>query len=221
MEQTKLVLSVVMIVAVGLIGTNFITYSEMTGQEKSGALSSSNLIKGHMIIVHSDPDGNILSYIQTDNVVGSLGKDCLAELVFGRHATACEAAVNTNFTTIALFNGETFRNTINATGDNNLLLNDIDVLGLTIRNGGEGITVSQTQAGGTGSGGSITSIKKTFTAGTNVANQDVDGAALFNNGTGTGSGSGPPDAVLAAQTFAKVTLNELDTLLITWLIELG
>ena len=42
----------------------------------------------------------------------------------------------------------------------------------------------------------------------------------MNNGTGVGGGE-EPTAVLAAQTFTAVTLNESDTLLITWTIEMG
>ena len=228
MEQTKLALSAVMIVAVGLIGTNFVTGLETAEQEKFGAILSSNPIYGHLTIVHSDPDGNILSYIQTDNVVGLIGKSCLSELIFGNHVTTCdnEAAdvivgfTNTNFTTIGLFDGETFRDTINATGTNDLLTVDITAAGLTIRNGGQEVTVTKNADPVSGGAGSKTNIAKTFTAGVGVTAQDVDGAALFNNGTGVGDGE-EPTAVLAAQTFAKVTLNEADTLLITWTIEIG
>ena len=211
MKQTKLALSAVMIVAVGLIGTNFITYSEMTGQEKFDALSNSNNIYGHITIVHSDPDGNILSYIQTDNVVGTVGKDCLAQLVFGNTDSDCEGTDDSKFNTIALFNGQTFRDTINATaGGNHLLTVDLEINGLEIGNG----TATPTKNANAVSGGdgSKTDIEKTFTVGSKVSGQVVDGAALFNFAK---------DAVLAAQTFSSVTLNTDDTLKITWTIELG
>ena len=85
MKQEKLALSAVMIVAVGLIGTNFVTGLEMTEQEQLGANSNNNDIYGHITIVHSDPDGNILDYIQTDNVVGLFGKSC----IYGRSPFHC------------------------------------------------------------------------------------------------------------------------------------
>ena len=224
MKQTKLALSAVMIVAVGLIGTNFVTGSEMTGLEKLGAISNNNDIYGHITIVHSDPDGNILSYIQTDNIVAAIGKDCMAEQVFGVNTVACNAAFNTVFTTIALYDGDSFPITMNTTdGDGNVLTgNIVTAAGLTIRNGGQGVSVTEdAPAETTGSLlGSKTDIAKTFTAGVGVAAQVVDGATLLNNGSG-GAASGPPDAVLAGQTFIPVTLNESDTLLITWTIELG
>ena len=225
MKHTKLALSAVMIVAVGLIGTNFIADSEMAGQEKFGSFSGSNLIYGHITIVHSDPDGNILSYIQTDNAVSADGKDCLAELVFGEHGTTgCTAgdADNAIFTTIALYNGVSFSENMNTTiGDskNVLTAGIITDAGLTIRNGGQLVTVTEAFTAVADGDGSKTNIAKTFTAGIDVAGVTINGATLLNNGTGVGGG--PPTAVLAGQTFIPVTLNESDTLLITWTIELG
>ena len=221
MEQRKLALSAVMIVAVGLIGTNFVTGLDMTGQEKFDALSSSNQIFGHITIVHSDPDGNVLTYIQTDNIVAAIGKDCMAELVFGEHGTTNCAASNTEFTTIALYDGFSFPITMNTTGTPNVLDDVITAAGLTIRDGGQSVAVTEDAAAETTAtpDGAKTDIAKTFTAGVGVT-QTVDGATLLNNGTG-GPDSGPPDAVLAGQNFVSVTLNESDTLLITWTIELG
>ena len=228
MEHTKLALTSVMIVAVGLIGTNFVTGLEMTGQEKFDALSSSNEIFGHITIVHSDPDGNVLSYIQTDNIVAANGKDCLSELVFEVSTVACSASVNTKFTTIALYNGDSFPLNMNTTdvspSDNNVLDtgNIITALGLTIRDGGQSVSVSEkTPADPSNAAvGSATDIAKTFTAGAGVTAITIDGATLLNNGSG-GANSGPPTAVLAGQNFAPVTLNDSDTLLITWTITLG
>ena len=211
MKQTKLALSAVMIVAIGLTGANFVTGSGLTDQEKLGAYQDFT-VYGHVTVIHSDPDGNILSYAQTDNLVANIGKDCMAALVFGGTAggSECTAATDTTFNTIVLFNGQSFPTEMNATG---LLTVDITAPGLAIADG-DLLTPSQnTAATGAdyvdGTGGS-TDITNTFTAG---ATQTVDGAALF-NGT-------PFDAVLAGQTFSSVTLNNLDTLAVTWTITLG
>ena len=218
-----------MIVAVGLTGTTFVTGLDMTGQEKSDVLSNSNVVYGHLTIVHSDPDGNILSYIQTDNEVAALGVDCMAALVFGGTAGSnCEGNRTAPFQTIALFNGETFPNTMNATtagGSGNLLGVDLTNDGLEIENG----TATPTQnsfAVPTSGGfnldfGSKTDIEVTFTAGSiGAATQDVNGAALFNTGR-NGTGLITSDAVLAGQVFNSVTLATDDTLKITWTIEIG
>ncbi len=205
MKQTKLALSAVMIVAIGLTGANFVTGSGLTDQEKLGAYQDFT-VYGHVTVIHSDPDGNILSYAQTDNLVSSTGKDCMAEQVFGGTAgAACEGTLS-NFNTIALFNGQSFPTTMNATG---LLGVDVTASGLTII---ADTPTENTAAGDNGYSdgtGSLTDIAHTFTAG---ATQTVDGAALFND---------LEDAVLAGQTFSSVTLNNLDTLAVTWTITLG
>jgi len=213
MKQTKLALSAIMIVAIGLTGANFVTGSEMTEQEKINAYVDSSPIYGHITIIHSDPDGNILSYAQTDNLIANNGKDCMAEMIFGNSDTACESATNTSFNTIALFNGQSFPATMNATtalDANHLLTVDSVVSGLTIS---VADTVSQSAAasgtGYTDGTGGDTDIAKLFTA---LATGTVDGAGLFNDSE---------DAVLAGQNFGSVTMNNLDTLQVTWTITLG
>ena len=212
MKQTKLALSAVMIVAIGLTGANFVTGSGLTDQEKLGAYQDSSQVYGHVTVIHSDPDGNILSYAQTDNLVANDGKDCMAALIFGGTAggAECTAATDTTFNTIALFNGQSFPTTMNST---TLLLNDIDAVGLAITDGDLLTPAQGVAASGTGyvdGAGGTTTIANTFTA---TTTQAVDGAALF-NGT-------PFDAVLAGQQFTSVTLNSADTLAVTWTITLG
>ncbi len=208
MKQTKLALSAVMIVAVGLIGTNFVTGSEMTELETFSGNLDSGSVYGHVTVVHSDPSGNILSYAQTDNLVANAGKNCMAEQIFGGTAgAACEGTLS-NFNTIALFDGQSFPATMNAS---RLLAVDIAAVGLAITDG-VATPTENTVASGSGysdGAGSQSDIDKTFTA---TTTQTVDGAALFNDND---------DAVLAGQTFTSVTLNNLDTLQVTWTITLG
>ena len=210
MEQTKLALSAVMIVAVGLIGTNFVTGLEMTDQEKINAYEDSSPIYGHITIVHSDPDGNVLAYIQTDNVVTDDGLNCLAERAFGAGDSTCDGGSSTDlFNEIGLFDeSETF-----AAGDvfdTNALVTDGDADGLGI---GSADSVKEDTGSNGATNGVITDIVKTFTAGPGtVTNFDVDGAGLFN---------AAGDVLFAAQSFNLVSLNTDDTLTITWSIELG
>ena len=197
-----------MVVAIGLTGANFVTGSEMTEQEKFNAMSGSSPIYGHVTVIHSDPDGNILSYAQTDNLVANDGKDCMAELIFGGTAgTACDGTASV-FNTIVLFDGQSFPATMNASG---LLGVDITASCLAIT---DGVATPTENTAATGADyvdgtGSLSDIAVTFTAG---ATQTVDGAALFNDND---------DSVLAGQTFSSVTLNNLDTLAVTWTITLG
>lgn len=216
MEQKQLALSAVMIVAVGLIGTNFVTGLEMTGQEKFDALSNPNVIYGHITLVHSDPDGNVLSYIQTDNAVALIGTDCMAEKTFGDfgEGTNCtQADTEDKFDRIALFNGQSFPVTMNATGYDGQVIGNgpglLDVVltqtNLDIDDGV--VTVNANATIGTG-----TKIDIKFTFDSTADGQDVDGAALVSEND---------DAILAGQVFPSVTLNTSDTLAITWTITVG
>jgi len=215
MKQTKLALSAVMIVAVGLIGANFVTGSEMTEQEKFDAMSDSGSIYGHVTVVHSDPDGNILSYAQMDNFIANDGKDCMAALIFGSTAggTECTAATDVIFNRIVLFDGDSFAVTMNASG---LLgsVNEIIGTGISIATADSLLqNAPATGSGYTDGTGGSTDIVKAFTAGSGVTNQNIDGAALLNTND---------DAVLAGQVFSSaVTLNDGDSLTVTWTITLG
>ena len=226
MEHTKLALSAVMIVAVGLIGTNFVTGLEMTGQEKFDALSNSNVIYGHITLVHSDPDGNVLSYIQTDNTVALIGTDCMAEKTFGSLLTNCTLDSNADFfDTIALFNGQSFPVTMNATGYDDVGGSPAKDAGPglleTAGDGGPGVALNvnslqltagtvTVNANATAGTGTKIDITNTFTL--DSGTQVVDGAALVSN---------DQSAILAGQTFDLVTLNQDDTLAITWTITIG
>ena len=206
MKQTKLALSAVMIVAIGLTGANFVTGSEMTEQEKITAYGEGTPIYGHVTIIHSDPDGNVLAYMQTDNVVTAQGKNCMAELVFGLAAASC-AATGTVFNTIGLFGaGETFANTDVASPATHTLLTNNGLV-ITIA---DSVSENTAASGGTNV---IVDIDETFTAGSGVTNRNVDGAGLFNDNE---------DALFAGQSFGSaVSLNTADTLQVTWSITLG
>ena len=209
MKQTKLALSAVMIVAIGLTGANFVTGSEMTEQEKINAYVDSAPVYGHITIVHSDPDGNILSYIQTDNVVTAEGKNCMADQIFGEVSSGCIAVGNTAFNTIGLFDTVTFANTdTDVTLSPSLLTNAAFAgLGITVA---DSVTLATAASGATGA---TVDIVELFTAGTGVTSKTVTGAALYNDAE---------DALFAGQAFgASVVLNDADTLSVTWSITLG
>ena len=218
MEQTKLALSAVMIVAIGLIGTNLVTGSEMTDQEKLDVNQDLGSIYGHITAIHSDSDGNIVSYVQTDNLVANIGKDCMAELVFASAGGAsCESAVSAKYSTIVLYDGTSFPVTTNVSLANGLLTNDVEEASFTGLGFVQGTVTEDTAAFGTGyvdGTGSTTKITNTFTASTGVSGKNIDGAALLDDNT-------PPQSVLAGQQFTAVSLTDGDTLAITWLITLG
>jgi len=216
MKQSKLALTAVMVVAIGLTGANFVGGSLESTEDisvaKYGTVDSSP-IYGHVTIVHSDPEGNILSYIQTDNAVTNQGKDCAVEHIFsaagGLASNNCVAATaNDNFDVIGLTNGQSFPFDANATSLNGveLTLNGLAAIAGTVTGNAAAVGTDYTAS----TSGAIVDIAHTFTATADA--QGVDGAILYN---------AAKDAVFAAKEFTPVTLNNLDTLAVTWTITLG
>ena len=210
MEHTKLALSAVMIVAVGLVGTNFVTGLEMTPDTGIRTFENPYPIYGHVTTIHSDPSGQIISYSQGDNVVTSEGKNCIVERLFGNTATtdcADSGGSQTDFFTfIGLATGlEDPSVRTNSTLANGLQARDYADSGLQPQ-----IATGFVFTASTDSVGAKMAISKTFTA-TDDTNP-VDQAILYNADT---------TALFASQKFASVTLNTDDTLAVTWTITLG
>ena len=215
MKQSKLALTAVMVVAIGLTGANFVGGSLESTEDisvaKYGTVEGSP-IYGHVTIVHSDPEGNILSYVQTDNAVTNQGKDCAVEHIFsaagGLANNNCLAATaNDNFDVIGLTNGQSFPFDANATSLNGveLTLNGLAAVAGAVSGNAAALGTDYTAS----TSGAIVDIANTFTATADA--QGVDGAILYN---------AAKDSVFAAKEFTAVTLNNLDTLAVTWTITL-
>ncbi len=216
MKQSKLALTAVMVVAIGLTGANFVGGSLESTEDisvaKYGTVEGSS-IYGHVTIVHSDPEGNILSYVQTDNAVTNQGKDCAVEHIFsaagGLANNNCVAATaNDNFDVIGLTNGQSFPFDANATSLNGveLTLNGLAAVAGTVSGNAAAVGTDYTAS----TSGAIVDIANTFTSTADA--QGVDGAILYN---------AAKDAAFAAKEFTAVTLNTSDTLAVTWTITLG
>ena len=213
MKQSKLALTAVIVVAIGLTGFNLIDSSISQPSEDIEAMGEIGLFMGHITLVHKDPQGNILSYIQTDNIVSNEGKDCSLELIFGASGSCTAASATDKFDTIGLTNGQSFPHNTNATGSNGLNTGTNDLQGNGL-DPAVGAIQNDVAAIGTGYGASSTGGKidvfKQFTAAIDTLN--VDGAILYNTAK---------DMLFAAQTFSPVVLNTDDTLDVTWTITLG
>jgi len=208
MKQTKLALTAVMVVAMGLTGANFVTGSNMTPENEMNAFVDASPVYGHVTIVYSDPSGNILSYQQSDNIVTREGKDCAIERLFGTSGAGdCNATSTTDlFNFIGLTTGlEDPTINSNATQANGFVARDYADSGLI-----PAIADSVTTTAATTSVGAKMDIVRIFTA-TDDGN-GVDMAILYNADV---------TALFAAQKFTPVTLNTDDTLTVTWTITLG
>ena len=211
-------LSIIALVAIVAVGAGLVGYASSTSEVVSPATSfaSSALVSGQMTLELRDSEGNLKAYRQTDNVITRNGEDCAAKALFApaRYTAGgvtsgayCTGAITVPFSFIALGTGTTTETN-----------NDVDmqaqtvVSGLTISSG----TVSFTNSTGgatTGTGASVISIAKTFTAGAGPTT--ISEAGLFNGTTANTNG------IFAHKTFTGIVVNSGDSLAVTWTISIG
>ena len=190
--------------AVGMVGINLADGTITVFDQTSDATIESGMFRGHLEIIQTNADGNIIKYLQTDNAILSKGENCVALDLFGgtaggTGATSCPADPGV-FDVIALTNTAT---------------SGIDSLVLTGELAGNGLdrftatSVTATTEAAGAAGVNVARITNTFTY-TGGPAQGVIGAGLFNQ---TAAGG----AIFAAKDFpSSVTLNTSDQLTVNW-----
>lgn len=198
--------------AVGMVGFNLSDGTITLIDDVPLATMESGMFSGHLEIIHTDKDGNILSYQQTDNAIVNQGRNCAANMLFGPLAnTDCDDETPGVYNVIGISN-VTYTGT-NAAVDLNTEIVSGD--GLTRADGlftGE----SQLQAAtGDTAGFSKTLITAEFTyTGTQTGNP-VRAAGLFNSTIVAN------DSVFAMKNFPSVVnMNSGDKLTVNWEISI-
>ena len=154
-------------------------------------------MSGHVIITLADPDGNIIAYRQTDNIVTHAGKDCSADLLFGTSTALCTS--NGVFKFIAIGSGFT-----SLTESDAALETEI-----TLTAGRQGTLISE--VGATVTGPAVKTFEGVFTLGDT---QTVDEVGLFDAAT-----SGNMFSRLAI--LPSITANVNDVITITYVLKVG
>ena len=207
-QQQSIVLSAMIAVAVGIAGSSL--YVDAASQPELGSMEQLALtsgIYGHLEVVHTTADGNIVAYRQLDNVITTEGVECAVELLLAGAAigsNTCPTSSPDAFNFVELTNGGTAPDSADNAASRNATYISTSIVGLERSDG------ICTYTDGAGSGSAICSV--TFTK-TNAGSQVVDGAYLIDNAT--------PTAVFAGNNFTSVTLNQSDDLDITWTITLS
>ncbi|MCV0365639.1 MAG: hypothetical protein K5798_00035 [Nitrosopumilus sp.] len=195
--------------AVGMVGLNF---SDGTFDLQSNTVSSyseGSSILGHIEVIHTDSEGNILSYQQTDNAIVNDGRNCTAMLLFGANSgcTAGTADGLGKYTVIGISNGSSLA----ATTANTVLPAEITVGdGLNAVAGTLGTFTNSTA----NSDPAVQRISNQFTydSGASQTGNQINAAGLFNQ-TATGADRG----VFALKNFpSTVTMNPGDQLTVNW-----
>jgi len=93
--------------AVGMVGINFSDGTFVLQNDAPVSTMDGGSILGHIEVIHTDSEGNILSYQQTDNAIVNDGRNCTAMLLFGANAgcRAENAAGIGKYTVIGVGNG--------------------------------------------------------------------------------------------------------------------
>ena len=210
----------VLAVAAGLFGVNSVgaldAQPELTDME---SLAVESAFAGHVTAIHRDASGNVLAYMQSDNVVTDEGTDCASEILFARAALAtlnCPItwvggnAEDITFDAIQLYDEGTpaFASTAAVPIVTPVVAIDLTIVNATSVNG---ITAA------TGGAATTITLVHVFTAGAGVSGEVVTGAILkLDDSTADGT------AIFAATPFGggPVTMDDSDTLTITWTMNL-
>ena len=188
--------------AVGMIGVNIADGTFVVFDKTSDVYQEAGMFLGHLEIIQTNADGNIIRYMQTDNAILSEGENCIARDLFGTGAgTSCTADPGV-FDVIGLDD----TTTVGSSQDALTLPSELTGNGLDRAAG----TVSSQQEATGGGGTNIARIANTFTY-TGGPAQSVLAAGLFND---TASAS---SAIFAMKNFpSSVTLNTSDQLTVNW-----
>ena len=182
----------------------FVASTDMKAENQMGMM-------GHITFTATNKDGNILSYIQTDNVIVNVGENCTAESLFnvttttepcagtGTH-TGGNGVADGGFTYIAIGTGG------GTEGEGNSTLNtELDRI--------KDNSTSVVSSTGTGAGSkAVVTISEVFTsAGVATVNE----SGLFDSKTGGNNN------MLARQVFGDIPLTAGDKLTVEWEITIG
>ncbi len=164
-------------------------------------------IFGHITLTATDPDGKIISYIQTDNLIVNRGENCVAETMFnvttdGNNACIGEGITAEAFTFIAIGNG-----TVSVDVNDTKLAEEVD------RTQDEDPdVVSSVGTGDPGDSSALVTLTAVFIAGEAVT---IEESGIF-DAAGEDAGN-----MLARKTFDPISLAQDDKLTVEWEITIG
>ena len=215
---TTLVLGVALTVVAGLFSSTIFGLIGTSDNAKASTATSA-LITGHVTTEVRDALGNIKEYRQSDNTIVNGGENCVGKLLFGAAGGdtvttgTCTGEFNAGFRFIGIGNYTT-----NVNGTNTALgqeyRSSVPSLARTAV-GAASVTMSNS-TGATGSTSQQTvTLSDTWTC-THCSNGlIVRESGLFNSTNVNNS------YMFARQTFSSITLNNNDSLTVTWTVNIG
>lgn len=210
MKQANLAFMSIAILGAGLLGISSTSLIDADNNDLN-QYGERTVMLGHVTAVHTDASGNIIAYSQSDNAITAQGESCLAFLTFAtENGTAHGCATNETFNEISLFDSTQNLDDADDTYGTYLSSNGLAPCEIT-NNGGVTASGCEDLYKGIDSTGSVF-LQATFTS--TADSQEVEGAAVTNNGTS--------DTQFAGRNFSStLTLNTNDKLTVTWDIDLA
>ncbi len=207
--------------AVGMTGINLSDDTFAMHSNTATANTAGADILGHIELIQTDSEGNILSYQQTDNAIMNEGRNCTATLLFGVNDTSantdkCGAFSNGNighYRVIAIGNGTILSTDNRQTLFTSEMNSTSNVEGMDRAIGTATFTAS---ASGTTGDTADVRIQKQFTYTGSQAGNSIKVAGLFNS-TDLAS-----DSLFALKEFpSAVSMNNGDQLTVNWDISIA
>ena len=200
-KTTSVGMFVAIAFAVGMVGINFSEGSLKLQESTPASTMDGGSITGHIEIIHTDQDGNIRAYMQTDNAIVNEGRNCTAAALFGAN-TGCTDTTPGPYNVIGLGNG-----TALSGSTSQLLLNgETTGDGLGRATGTLGTFTNATAD----SAPAVQRISNVFTYVGSQTSNPINQAGLFNTTSGTPS-------TFALKNFpSTVNMNNGDQLTVNW-----
>ncbi len=211
------------VMALGIVSVSgfsqplFVASTDMKAENHMGMM-------GHITFTATDQDGNILSYIQTDNIIVNVGENCVAESIFNVTTTGTDLCDGTGtqsastgtpqgvadggFTFIAIGNGSG----VATETDQKLVKENFRI---------RANSTSVASSGIAGSSEAVVTLTGIFVANT-TSTLSIDESGIFDKDEIFFGGSGPVDEnMLARQTFTAIDLTLGDKLTVEWEVTIG
>ena len=191
--------------AIGVAGFSFSDGLSLLQSDVPSSTMEAGFLMGHIEIIHTDSEGNIISYQQTDNAIVNEGRNCTAMALFGPGSnTSCDDHSPGPYNVVGIGNGTELTENTTATA----LIGEITDNNMARANAV--VTVSQVSAATTDEGNAVARVSAVFTwqgGTTNTVNQ----AGLFNQTAISG------DSTFAIKDFpSAVAMNTNDQLTVNW-----
>jgi hypothetical protein len=228
---TTLILGVALTVVAGLFSSTIFGLIGTSTDAQSSARTA-GLITGHVTTIHTDSDGNVLGYRQSDNLIVNGGENCALKMLFAASGGAasgnsvCTGANTAGFRWIAIGNttnaftagvtpGSPLSTDTKLGNPHNSTSYGLEN-GLARKFGVVGATGWTNSTSSSSSGTASVVMSATFTNLASAA-RIVNESGLFN----ATDGNHQTDAMFAKQVFSGISLNPNDSLTVQWTINIG